>query len=255
MNRALLKQDAKDAMKAANPHPVLTTLVFWAIQLAAQIILGIVSSICGFTTYFAAAISSGMYEDSAFLNYAPSIGAFLIYLVVAIVIGLLIGTVQFGYYAYSLKVFKHEEAGISELLAYFPMLLKIFGLSLWMSLFIMLWSCLCYIPGIIAALRYSQAFYILAEDPNKGIRQCVNESKELMSGHLWEYFVLQLSFILWYLLSIKQKLCPIADRGFKYYINQACLVVCHYIHRIVRITFDRIERIENEYGNRRTDNI
>lgn len=35
MNRALLKQDAKDAMKAANPHPVLTTLVFWAIQLAA----------------------------------------------------------------------------------------------------------------------------------------------------------------------------------------------------------------------------
>lgn len=126
MNRALLKQDAKDAMKAANPHPVLTTLVFWAIQLAAQIILGIVSSICGFTTYFSAAISSGMYEDSAFLNYAPSIGAFLIYLVVAIVIGLLIGTVQFGYYAYSLKVFKHEEAGISELLAYFPMLLKIF---------------------------------------------------------------------------------------------------------------------------------
>ena len=119
MNRALLKQDAKDAMKAANPHPVLTTLVFWAIQLAAQIILGIVSSICGFTTYFSAAISSGMYEDSAFLNYAPSIGAFLIYLVVAIVIGLLIGTVQFGYYAYSLKVFKHEEAGISELLAYF----------------------------------------------------------------------------------------------------------------------------------------
>ena len=72
MNRALLKQDAKDAMKAANPHPVLTTLVFWAIQLAAQIILGIVSSICGFTTYFAAAISSGMYEDSAFLNYVPS---------------------------------------------------------------------------------------------------------------------------------------------------------------------------------------
>ena len=56
MNRALLKQDAKDAMKAANPHPVLTTLVFWAIQLAAQIILGLVSSICGFTTYFAAAI-------------------------------------------------------------------------------------------------------------------------------------------------------------------------------------------------------
>lgn len=200
MNRALLKQDAKDAMKAANPHPVLTTLVFWAIQLAAQIILGIVASICGFTSYFTAAIAASTYGDTYFLSYAPSIGATLIYIVVAIVVALLLGTVQFGYYAYSLKVFKHEDAGIQDLLSYFPMLLKIFGLSLWMGLFIALWSCLCYIPGIIAALRYSQAFYILAEDPNKGIRQCVNESKTLMSGHLWEYFVLQLSFILWYLL-------------------------------------------------------
>ena len=77
---------------------------------------------------------------------------------------------------------------------------KVFGLSLWMSLFIFLWACLCYIPGIIAALRYSQAFYILAENPEKGIRQCVNESKMMMSGRLWEYFVLQLSFILWTLL-------------------------------------------------------
>ena len=73
MNRALLKQDAKDAMKAANPHPVLTTLVFWAIQLAAQIILGIVSSICGFSTYFAAAISSSMYGPAR-SRFPPCVG-------------------------------------------------------------------------------------------------------------------------------------------------------------------------------------
>ena len=69
-----------------------------------------------------------------------------------------------------------------------------------MSLFIFLWACPRYIPGIIAALRYSQAFYILAENPEKGIRQCVNESKMMMSGRIWEYFVLQLSFVLWTLL-------------------------------------------------------
>ena len=32
------------------------------------------------------------------------------------------------------------------------------------------------------------------------IRECVNESKRLMSGKIWEYFVLELSFILWLLL-------------------------------------------------------
>lgn len=66
MNRALLKQDAKDAMKAANPHPVLTTLVFWAIQLAAQIIHWYCFQYLRLHYLLAAAISSGMYEDSAF---------------------------------------------------------------------------------------------------------------------------------------------------------------------------------------------
>ena len=99
------------------------------------------------------------------------------------------------------KVFKHEETGVGELFGYFSLFLKIFGLSLWISLFVWLWSLLCFIPGIIAGLRYSQAFFILAENPEKGIRQCVNESKVLMSGRLWEFFVLQLSFIPWLILT------------------------------------------------------
>ena len=72
---------------------------------------------------------------------------------------------------------------------------------MWIALFVWLWSLLCFIPGIIAGLRYSQAFFILAENPEKGIRECVNESKQLMSGRLWEFFVLQLSFIPWMLLA------------------------------------------------------
>ncbi|MBQ7840046.1 MAG: DUF975 family protein [Lachnospiraceae bacterium] len=182
MNRALLKQDAKDAMRMATPSPILVTLAYIAVSLAASMILGVISVITG--------NESG---NAGFIGI-------LVYLVVTILISLLLGTIQFGYYVYSLKVFKQEETGIGELFSYFPMMLKIFGLSLWIGLFTLLWSCLCYIPGIIAALRYSQAFYVLAENPDKGIRECVNESKELMRGRLWEYFVLELSFILWILL-------------------------------------------------------
>ena len=187
MNRALLKQDAKDAMRLANPHPVLVTLALLAVSIAASIILGVVSAIFSI---------GGALTGSD----AVSVVGALIYFVVAVVVALLLATVEYGYYVYSLKVFKHEAAGIGDLFGHFHMLFKVFGLSLWMSLFIMLWSCLCYIPGIIAALRYSQAFFILAENPDKGIRECVNESKLLMSGHIWEYFVLQLSVILWILL-------------------------------------------------------
>lgn len=187
MNRALLKQDAKDAMRMANPHPVLTTLIFMVVGFASTMVLSFISGILG--------IGDALFDNGAF-----SLITGVIYLALTIVLSLFLGTVQFGYTVYSLKVFKQEETGINELFGHFPMMLKIFGLSLWMGLFISLWSCLFVIPGIIAALRYSQAFYILAENPDMGIRDCVNESKEMMSGRLWEFFVLQLSFILWELL-------------------------------------------------------
>ena len=80
--------------------------------------------------------------------------------------------------------------------------LKILGLCIMMLIFELLWSALLLIPGIIAGFRYSQALFILADNPDKGIMQCIRESKEMMKGHKFEYFVLNLSFILWDLLVI-----------------------------------------------------
>ena len=188
MNRALLKQDAKDAMRAATPHPVLTTLAYLAFTIAFSIVISTVTSIFGITGAILGSETVGFF--SVFIS-----------LILAIVMTLLAATIQFGYYVYCLKVFKHEETGVGELFGYFSLFLKVFGLSLWIALFVWLWSLLCFIPGIIAGLRYSQAFFILAENPEKGIRECVNESKQLMSGRLWEFFVLQLSFIPWMLLA------------------------------------------------------
>ena len=68
------------------------------------------------------------------------------------------------------------------------------------TIFIMLWSCLFIIPGIIAAFRYSMAFYILADNPEMSGMDALNKSKEMMKGHKWEFFLLQLSFIGWCLL-------------------------------------------------------
>ena len=177
MNRALLKQDAKDAMRAATPHPALTTLAYLAITIAFSMVISTITSLFGVT---------GALLGSETVGFVSA----LISMILAVVMLLLAATIQFGYYVYCLKVFKHEETGVGELFGYFSLFLKIFGLSLWISLFVWLWSLLCFIPGIIAGLRYSQAFFILAENPEKGIRQCVNESKVLMSGRLWEFFVL-----------------------------------------------------------------
>ena len=56
-------------------------------------------------------------------------------------------------------------------------------------------------PGIVAAYRYRQALYLLLDHPERSAWQCLRESGELMSGHKWELFVLDLSFLGWAMLS------------------------------------------------------
>jgi hypothetical protein len=71
-----------------------------------------------------------------------------------------------------------------------------------MSIFIILWSLLLLIPGIIAAFRYSLCFYILADHPEMGIMEVLNESKRMMKGNKWKMFCLNISFIGWAILGI-----------------------------------------------------
>lgn len=77
---------------------------------------------------------------------------------------------------------------------------KTLGVTLLSGLFIFLWSLLFFIPGIIAALKYSMAMYILHDHPELSCKECIDESKKLMNGHKGKLFCLQLSYIGWILL-------------------------------------------------------
>ena len=68
------------------------------------------------------------------------------------------------------------------------------------ALFVLLWSLLFIIPGIIKAYSYSMSTYIMAEDPSISSLDAITKSKEMMKGHKFELFVLDLSFIFWHLL-------------------------------------------------------
>ena len=67
-------------------------------------------------------------------------------------------------------------------------------------LFIILWSLLLIIPGIIKALAYSQVFYILAEQPDMTPTEAIKKSQEMMKGHKMRLFLLMLSFLGWFIL-------------------------------------------------------
>ncbi|MFA5449837.1 MAG: DUF975 family protein [Clostridia bacterium] len=60
---------------------------------------------------------------------------------------------------------------------------------------------ICFIiPGIYFSIKYAMVDYIFAENPKTLYREAMAESAAIMKGKIWDYFVLMLSFILWYLL-------------------------------------------------------
>lgn len=111
------------------------------------------------------------------------------------------GAFTFGVTLFFIQMIRSKKSDYGTIFSGFGYFFKTLGLYLFMSLFVFLWTMLFIVPGIIASIRYSQVFFILADDPSKGIRQCMHESKELMKGNKAKLFCLQLSFIPWMLLA------------------------------------------------------
>lgn len=64
-----------------------------------------------------------------------------------------------------------------------------------------LWTCLLIVPGFIKAYEYCMIPYLLADHPEMTRQEAFAASKAMMKGNKWKAFVLDLSFILWDLLS------------------------------------------------------
>lgn len=71
---------------------------------------------------------------------------------------------------------------------------------LWRTIFNILWSLLFIIPGIVKAYAYMMVPYILADNPNIGYKRALELSMKMTDGHKSDMWVLDLSFIGWYLL-------------------------------------------------------
>jgi uncharacterized membrane protein len=69
-------------------------------------------------------------------------------------------------------------------------------------LFTVLWSLLLIVPGIVAGLSYSMAWYILCDEPAVGPLEAIRRSKALMRGHKWRCFCLLCRFLGWAVLCI-----------------------------------------------------
>ena len=112
------------------------------------------------------------------------------------------GTVQLGYTRYLLNQHDGQELDVKLLFSQFDRFSQGFLQALLRSIFIALWSLLLVIPGIVKSYSYAMTPFIMIDHPEMDARTAIKASMELMDGHKFDLFVLELTFIGWALLNV-----------------------------------------------------
>ena len=128
----------------------------------------------------------------------PSAGASLI----DSLLRLAMAVVGVGFSLFVMNSVRRAQPAIGNLLDGFGMFPRVLFLIILQIVFIFLWSLLLVIPGIIAAYRYSFAVYVMIDHPEMSATDCLRESKRLTTGYKRQLFLLDLSFIFWFLLTM-----------------------------------------------------
>ncbi len=116
---------------------------------------------------------------------------------------LVVGPLGFGMSIAFLRFVRGETSGedlVTKPFEVFNHYGRTLGASLLVFLFVMLWSLLLIVPGIVKGLSYAMTPYILHDNPEMSARECIRQSQKMMDGHKMKFFLLQLSFIGWFLL-------------------------------------------------------
>ena len=128
----------------------------------------------------------------------PSAGASLI----DSLLRLAMAVVGVGFSLFVMNSVRRSQPAIGNLLDGFGMFPRVLFLIILQIVLIFLWSLLLVIPGIVAAYRYSFAVYVMIDHPEMSAMDCLRESKRLTTGYKRQLFLLDLSFIFWFLLTM-----------------------------------------------------
>jgi uncharacterized membrane protein len=128
------------------------------------------------------------------LQYIPKIGAGL---------GIIVGAPMIvGVSGFFLCLARKQDAQLVQIFDGIKKFWTCLGTYLLALIFILLWSLLLIIPGIMAAYSYAMVYFILAENDSIGPLEAIAKSKEMMRGNRWKLFCLGLRFIGWGILCL-----------------------------------------------------
>lgn len=177
MNRIELKEKAKDSLDGKYGDAIGVVLLLFAIS----------------------SIASGFIIALKDVFHLTETNFIILSEVISIIIS---GLFTFGYNSYFLKLSRDEDVEVNELWSKLNFIIPYIAVTILIALFTTLWTLLFIIPGIIAAFGYSMAYYVMLDHPEMSAMEAIKESKRIMNGHKWDYFILQFSFLGWAILGI-----------------------------------------------------
>lgn len=105
------------------------------------------------------------------------------------------GPMALGIAMVSLDFSRGKIAKIEQIFEGFRNFSTSLGAYLLMVLYIILWSLLLIVPGVIAAISYSMVFFIIADNSSTGIKEALEKSRAMMDGYKMKFFTLCLRFL------------------------------------------------------------
>lgn len=122
---------------------------------------------------------------------------------IGFIASLLMGAIEVGISRFSVNLANNKDsAKFTDLFSGFNVFFKALGVSIIVVIISVIGTLLFIIPGIIAMFMFSQVYFILAEDNEIGVIECLKKSSNMMKGHKLELFILELSFIGWFIVCI-----------------------------------------------------
>lgn len=188
----------------------------WGVAIGSSIVAsllgGIYSANINFNFNFSDNETAGNSVFSWFSNLTGSqmvflgaAGAFLLNMALVFSIArLFIGSiVGIGYAKFNLDLVDNvTEARFATLFSYMRFWKVAIITRIVRTLYIVLWTLLFIIPGIITSYNYALTDYILAENPELTTKEALELSKKMMYGHRFRLFCLEFSFIGWAFLCV-----------------------------------------------------
>lgn len=182
------KQEAKELLDGKYEKPIIILLVFYVVN----IIMTSLSQMVGpkrSLSYPYEVTDPGNPVLSTLLNVISFfVGAAIVY-----------ALVKLALHIFHKKEYTPENILLSGFKENF---LRNAFLQFMMGLFIFLWSLLLIIPGLIKAYAYSMSFYLVNKEPGLDAMEAIDRSKKYTYGYKADLFMLDLSYLGWYILGL-----------------------------------------------------